>query len=99
MAMTLVITEATGMAKKKAPARETDRPMGPIVAKNLSRIGLTSTSVNTAEVARLVTAKTGKSMSRQRVASILNQVKISDRTIEMLAKAVGLKPDDLLKDD
>jgi hypothetical protein len=82
------------MAKKKA---EADGPVGPLLAANLYRLGYGDIVIRNADVARLVSEKTGQSFSRQRVASILNAVRVEPETIELLAKAIGVKPAELTK--
>jgi hypothetical protein len=83
------------MARKKI-----DRPggaIGPVLAHNFYRLGYGDVVIRHAEISKLVKKKTGKKMSRQRIAAILNAVRVSDETIETLAKAVGVKVDELTK--
>jgi hypothetical protein len=40
---------------------------------------------------------TGKTMSRQRISALCNSVRIQPDTIAMLAKALGVKADELTK--
>jgi hypothetical protein len=82
------------MAKKKVG---TDEPIGPLVAENLYRLGYGDIVIRNAEIARLVSEKTGQSFSRQRVASILNAVRVEPETIELVAKAIGVKPAELTR--
>jgi hypothetical protein len=82
------------MAKKKA---ESNEPIGPLLAENLYRLGYGDIVIRNAEIARLVTEKTGQSFSRQRVASILNAVRVEPETIELVAKAIGVKVTELTK--
>lgn len=82
------------MAKKKV---EVSEPIGPVLAENLYRLGYGDIVIRNAEVARLVAEKTGQSFSRQRVASILNAVRVEPETIELLARALGVKAEELTK--
>lgn len=83
------------MAKKKteAPPEGT----GPIVAHNLYKLGYGHVVIRHAEIADLIEKKTGRKMSRQRVAAILNSVRVTPQTIKLLADAVGVKPEELTK--
>ena len=83
------------MGRKRIEAVED--PMGPILAENLIRLGFADVVVRTTEVARRVSEKTGRSMSRQRVASLLNAVRIEPATIELLERGLGIKPGELTK--
>lgn len=76
--------------------REDEMPMGPTIAENLVRLGYADIVVRSAQIARLATAK-GHKMSRQRVAAIMNAVKVKDETIEALADAIGVKPSELTR--
>jgi hypothetical protein len=82
------------MAKKKV---ETDAPVGPLLVENLYRLGYGDIVIRNAEIARLVSEKTGQSFSRQRVASILNAVRVEPETVALLAKAIGVKPQELTR--
>lgn len=70
---------------------------GSILASNMYRLGYGDIVIRSAEVARLVTEKTGQSMSRQRIGTILNAVSVNPETIATLAKALGVKPSELTK--
>jgi hypothetical protein len=85
------------MRRKKVPTPKPGGPMGPLMAANLARNGYADITIRTAEIARLVTEKTGKSMSRQRVSAILKADRFEDETWEMIAKATGLKVSELMK--
>ena len=85
------------MAKKKAGAEPTG-PLGPLIAANLYRLGYGDIVIRSAEVARLVTEKTGQAMTRQRVGAILNAVNVSPDTVATLAKAVEVKPAELTRE-
>jgi hypothetical protein len=71
--------------------------MGTILFENLERLGYVDRVARSAEIARLVKEKTGRSITRQRVQQLLNAVKISPETIELLARGLGVKPTDLTK--
>jgi hypothetical protein len=83
------------MARVKKPSDEP--PDGTILAENLIRLGYSEHVIKTTEIARLVTEKTDKNMSRQRIASLLNAVRISPETWAALAKALGVEPGELRK--
>ncbi|WP_422930129.1 helix-turn-helix domain-containing protein [Singulisphaera sp. PoT] len=82
------------MARKKVAV---DEPIGPLLAQNLYRLGYGDIVIRSADIARLVAQKTGESFSRQRVSSILNAVRVEPETIELLASALGVSPDELTK--
>ncbi len=92
--MCVSVVEGRGVAKKKV---ETDEAMGPVLAENLYRLGYGDIVIRHAEVARKVAEDTGREFSRQRVAAILNAVRVEPETVEMLAKAIGVKPAELLR--
>ena len=68
---------------------------GDILAYNLKRLGYRDEVVRTTQVAELVTEKTGHTMSRQRIANLLNAIRISSATFEAIAKGIGVKPAEL----
>ena len=72
-------------------------PDGSVLAENLVRLGFAETVVRTTEIARLVSEKTGKPMSRQRIANLLNAINIRQETINQLAKGLGVDPKELTK--
>lgn len=78
--------------------KKPERSMGPIIAANLARLGYGRTVVNSAEVAKLIAQRTGKAISRQRVAQIVNAVNVTQATIKMLADGLGVDPSELTKD-
>ena len=73
-------------------------PIGPTLAKNLLRLGYADIVVRSSELSKLVAAKTGATMSRQRISQIMNAVRVEDETIANIAKAIGVKPAELLKE-
>jgi uncharacterized protein YneF (UPF0154 family) len=75
-----------------------DMPIGPLLVKNLYRLGYADLVVRSAELSRLV-ERTGHKMSRQRIAQMMNAVRVEDETIAVLAKAIGVKPSELLRSD
>jgi hypothetical protein len=85
------------MARPKVKTNPGDPPAGTVLAENLIRLGYADVVVRTTEVARLVTEKTGHAMSRQRIAHLLNAVRINPETIEVLAKGLGVEPMELTK--
>ena len=82
------------MAKKRA---ETVEPIGPLLANNLYRLGYGDIVIRSAEIARLITERTGQNFSRQRVSQLLNAVRVEPETIELVAKAIGVKAGELTK--
>lgn len=70
--------------------------MGAILRENLIRLAYYEDVIKTKEIAKLVTERTGKSMSRQRIANLLNSVHITDATLETIAKALKVEPSDLI---
>lgn len=74
-----------------------DDPIGPLLVLNLFRLGFADIVVRSSEIARLVSEKTGKSMTRQRIAAMTNAVRVEPGTIEQLAKGLGVKPSELVR--
>ena len=72
-----------------------DIPEGKILAYNLKRLGYSEEVIKMAEIARLVTEKTEKKMSRQRISTILNAIRVTPETFELIARAIGVKPAEL----
>jgi hypothetical protein len=94
--MTTALHETDLMAPRDVEAEA--KPIGPTLAKNLYRLGFADLVVRSAEIARLVEKKTGKTMTRQRISALMNAVRVEPKTIELLAKAIGVKPAELLRD-
>jgi hypothetical protein len=78
--------------------RTTSSPTGPVLVKNLLRLGLADIVVRSAEIARDITEKSGKPMSRQRISALMNAVVVEPSMIEMIAKSIGVKPSELTRD-
>lgn len=95
--MTTATIGATDMARKAQAPGAGDEPIGPILAANLARLGYAETVVKTAEIARKVEAHTGKPMSRQRIAAIINAVRVTPETVQTIADALGVKPSELTR--
>lgn len=95
--MTIALAGTEQMARKKVVT--TDKPIGPLLLKNFARLGYVDMVPRSAEIARLVTEKTGKPISRQRISAIINAVRVEPDTIAQIAKGLGLKVDELLRDD
>lgn len=95
--MTAALTEQRFMARKKLEA--VDKPVGPLLFKNFVRLGYGSMVVRAADIAEQVTKKTGKRISRQRISAITNAVRVEPETIELIAKGLGVKKEELLRDD
>jgi hypothetical protein len=96
-AMTPLLLEAELVARKEIEIDE--RPVGPRLVKNLFKLGYADIVVRSAEIARIVSERTGRKLTRQRVSALMNAVRVEPETIELLAKGLGVKPADLLKDD
>lgn len=76
---------------------ETDAgPIGPLLARNLFRLGYADIVVRSTELEGLV-SKSGGKMSRQRISAIMNAVNVKPETIAQLAEAVGVKPAELTR--
>jgi hypothetical protein len=96
LAVSIELLEAEPMALKDLEGDP--KAVGPMLVKNLFRLGFADIVVRSAEIARLVEKKTGKTMTRQRISAMMNAVRVEPETIELLAKAIGVKPAELLKD-
>ena len=94
--MTTALTKAKIMARKKVVPG--NKPIGPILAKNLYRLGLADIVVRTTEVAELIAKETGRRITRQRISAIVNAVKVEQETIDLIAKAIGVDPSELTRD-
>lgn len=94
--MSVLLTEANPMSRPKKD--KTAKAIGPILKKNLYRLGYGRIEVNAVEVAKLVAAKTGKSLSRQRISAMMNAVHIEPATIDQLAKGLGVKASELTQE-
>lgn len=94
--MTFAAHEIEAMTTKGADSE--GKPMGPLLARNLYRLGFADVVVRSAEIARRVESKTGKSMSRQRISALMNAVVVDAAMVETIAKSIGVKPSELLKD-
>jgi transcriptional regulator with XRE-family HTH domain len=86
------------MARKRTVRRD-DPADGLVLAENLCRLGFCEEVVKTTEIARLVTERTGKTMSRQRIANLLNSVRITQTTLETIAEALGVDVSELRRRD
>lgn len=95
--MTPLLLEAEPVARKEIEIG--DKPVGPRLVKNLFELGYADIVVRSAEIARIVSERTGKKLTRQRISALMNAVRVEPETIELLAKGLGVKPADLLKDD
>ena len=79
-------------------ARKTvDEPVGPLMAKHLFRLGYADIVVRSTELSRLVSEKTGRSMTRQRISAMMNAVRVEPETVALIAQAIGVKPGELTK--
>jgi xanthine dehydrogenase iron-sulfur cluster and FAD-binding subunit A len=87
----------TAMPRRKPEAEERSLPDGTILKENLLRLGFYEKVIRTTEIAQKVKENTGKSMSRQRVANLLNAIRINPETIQTLAKGLGVKPEELTR--
>ncbi len=73
-------------------------PMGVILKGNLIRLGHVAVTVTATDIANAIAKLTGKSVSRQRISALLSAANIEDETIAQLAKAIGVKPEELTRD-
>jgi hypothetical protein len=73
------------------------KPIGPLLAQNLFRLGYADIVVRSTKLAELVSHNTGRTMTRQRISTLMNAVKVEPETIAILAKAIGVKPSELTK--
>jgi hypothetical protein len=94
--MTSALLEVEIMAAKSF--KSDSPPMGRLLARNLFRLGKADIVVRSTEIARDVSAATGSPMSRQRISALMNATYIEPETIEMIAKALKVKPAELLKE-
>jgi isopentenyl phosphate kinase len=83
------------MARKKA--HEGDIPSGDVIAENLARLGYADQVIRLTEIVGLIKERTGKQVSRQRIANILGSLRVYPDTVEMLAKGLGVKPEELTR--
>jgi hypothetical protein len=83
------------MARKKA--HEGDIPSGDVIAENLARLGYADQVIRLSEIAQRIGDTTGKKVSRQRIANILGSLRVYPDTVEMLAKGLGVKAEELTK--
>lgn len=78
--------------------RRKPEAIGPIIAENLLRLGWARIVPNATDIATAVAKMPGKKrMSRQRIGAIINAVNVEPDTIETLAKAIGVEPDELTR--
>lgn len=83
------------MARPKA---RQDKAIGPILARNLYRLGHADIVVRASDLSRLVGENTDESLTRQRISQIVNAVRVEPETIALLAKAIGVEPEELIRD-
>lgn len=93
----MTLTMEANMPRKSTTPPELDEPIGPILKANLIRLGFAETTVKVKTVADLIAKKTGRPMSRQRISNLLNAVKVHPKTIETLAKGLGVKTEELTR--
>jgi hypothetical protein len=80
------------------PLGSCENPVGPLVAECLLRLGYADIVPKASKIAGLVSKKTGKTMTRQRISALMNAVHVEPETIQMLADSLGVEPEDLLED-
>lgn len=100
-------SDAVVRSKPSGPRGRTLRPtdlglsaddaIGPYVAKNMLRLGYAEIVPRSTEIARLVTEKTGRTISRQRISAIVNSVNVEPETIDLLATAMGVEAEELTR--
>lgn len=69
---------------------------GTVLAEGLIRLGFVRQTVAMAEVAEIVSERTGKPLTRQRLSTLLNSIRISPDTIKMIAGALEVDPSELM---
>jgi hypothetical protein len=84
------------MAKKR-PASAPQGAMSEILRHNAARLGWTETVIPYSAIAKAIQEKTGKTISRQRVATMFSSHNISDESLELLAKGMGVSVKDLIR--
>jgi hypothetical protein len=84
------------MAMAKARPAATD-PIGPLLAANLFRLGHADIVVRATALSGLIAKKTDRTMTRQRISALMNAVHVEPETVELLAKALGVKPAELTR--
>lgn len=75
------------------------KPVGPILIRNLHRLGFADIAVRCGEIAERVAKKTGKKVSRQRISAITKAAHIEPDTLKWLAKGLGVSPKELTRDE
>jgi hypothetical protein len=83
------------MARKKTSESDRRPPDGVVLGRNLCRLGYCETVVKTTEVSKLISERTGRHISRQRIAQLLNAVSITPGMLSVLAKGLGVSEDEL----
>jgi hypothetical protein len=68
------------------------------VERNLLRLGWADLVPQSERISRLA-REAGLEFSRQRVSAIMNAVRVEPETIELIARAIGVKPSELTRDD
>jgi hypothetical protein len=82
----------------KAKAKAARGPMGPTLKANLIRLGEIGLVVPTTSIAKRIKAAGGRTISRQRITALFNAVHIEDDTIAVIAKGLGVKPEELTRE-
>ena len=82
------------MARKKVSSEDQRPPDGKVLQASLCRLGYCEQVVKATEVSRIVTEQGGK-LSRQRVAQLLNAMKITDQSWETIANGLGVTVEEL----
>jgi hypothetical protein len=87
------------MAKKAATKAQyvPTWPMGPVILANLYRLGYADVRPRATKLSELVT-EAGGSMSNKRISAIVNAARVEPQTVAWLAKAIGVKPAELLRE-
>lgn len=93
--MTAVIgADAVGVRPKRRGAAP---PMGRVLLENLQRFGYAELVIRATDLAKLINEKTGKKMSRQRIAALPNAIRINPETFGPIAEALGVDPSELMR--
>lgn len=78
-------------------ARPISQPIGPLLAQNLFRLGYADIVVKSTKLSELVSERTGRTMTRQRISALMNAVRVEPETIALLAEGIGVKPAELTR--
>jgi transcriptional regulator with XRE-family HTH domain len=78
------------MGRKKAEPAPEGASMSPILIYNAKRLGWSEEIIRYSDIAKAISDKVGKPVSRQRVSLIMNSHNVTPEALEMLAKGLGV---------